>query len=533
MKYLYLACCMLLSLTNYAQKAKLQISDELEIANKKFPIDDILGSDGQFIYLRSKKGDKLKIAKMDSKFKIVKYVEIDVDDVMKGMEVIDSRMVNNNVVLITELAQKKEGKIVNYVWTLNTKTMEFDKPKAILDVSQKIIKDAKFHFMGISLTNRSFSDDRAVYYSDDTTKFAILASIPPVDKEDGKYNKELLTVYDMSHNKIWSSELEVPKNYDFFVTKKTTLGNDGSFYSFGIVYENEKDMKKNNNGTYMILSYDNKGKSSETTFNFGDKIIIDPKFDWSKNHLICAGFYSIKGSKKNITEGIAYIQMDKSGKIIKESYKEFPDEFIQSMRETKKASTEKNRDGDLGIAGSFSVRQVQARADGGAFLLAEEYYSYTVTSYTSNGNGRGTTTTTTYYVYGDKFVCGIDSNGQFEWLTDIPTNMTYTASNIGTFATYTNKDNLYLLYTDNEENIKKKLNQRPTFKAKYKNASTAIVSVDVKTGKAERRELIDAKDAEFMLLPLVYANIGTEMFILGGKFGTWGIKEYKIAKVSF
>ncbi len=534
MKYLYLACCMLLSLTNYAQKAKLVISDELEIDNKKFAINDILGSDGKLIYLKGYRGNKLWFASMDKSFKIQKSIEVDKDKVIKDMELIDIRMVKNNIVLITELEQKKEGKITNYVWTLNTQTMTFDQPKIILEVSQKVIKRPKFSFMGIGLTNGNFSDQREVFYSADTSKFAILASIPPNDKEEGKYNKFLMNVFDINQNKLWSSELEVPQSHEFFVSRENTLGNDGSYHTIGLAYDDEKEMKKGKNGTNMIITYDSKGKAHETKLDFGDKAIVSPTFNWSDNFLICAGFYYIKGSKKNITEGIAYIKMDKQGKVIKESFKEFPDDFIQSMRDAKKSSTEKNKDGEIGISDNFKIRGLQARPDGGAFLFAEEYSSYTVTTYTTNSSGRGTTSTsTTYYVFGDKFVCGISPNGDFEWLTDIPTNMTFTNREIGTIATFSNQSNLYMIYLDNEINLKKKLNERPNSKVKYKRLSAGIVGIDIKTGKAERRELIDSKDEEFVIMPKVYANLNGEMYILGGKIGVFTVKEFKIAKITF
>ncbi|MBK7958986.1 MAG: hypothetical protein IPK03_13355 [Bacteroidetes bacterium] len=204
-------------------------------------------------------------------FSIVKSVEVDLDAEIKGMELIDSRMVNNNIVLITELEQSKEGKINNYVWTLNTQTMEFDKPKMILEVSQKIIKESRLPFFDFDLTNQNYNDDRIVYYSEDNSKFAILASIPLSGKEKGRFNKRLLTVYDLSLNKLWSSELDMIQNHDFFVNIVTTLGNDGSFYSIGIAYNSVSDMKQKSNGIYTLRKFDNNGKGEDFSLNFGNK----------------------------------------------------------------------------------------------------------------------------------------------------------------------------------------------------------------------------------------------------------------------
>ncbi|MBK7958985.1 MAG: hypothetical protein IPK03_13350 [Bacteroidetes bacterium] len=220
--------------------------------------------------------------------------------------------------------------------------------------------------------------------------------------------------------------------------------------------------------------------------------------------------------------------MDNTGKIIKESVKEFSDQFVNSMRSVKKGFTVKDKGGDLGISNNFLIKDLKARPDGGAFLLAEEFNSFTV----STSDGRGGRTYISTYIYGDKFVCGIDPNGQFEWLVNIPTNMIYDRPDIGTYVSFLSQDKLYLIYSDNEDNLKQKLNQRPIDNTKLKKVSTAIVSIDNKTGKAERNALIDSKDEKFLLLPNVSANINNELFILGGKFGMYQVKEYRIARIS-
>lgn len=533
MKKLLILFVLIPTIFAHSQTPSVTISDKLEVDGKTMPVEKILGNDGKYFYLYGEKKGKIYLVKLDTKFKVIASNIFDPDDIQKKTDVVDIHLAKNEIRIISEIKDKKEGKIYNYVWSVNTSSLSISNPVEILAVSQKVVADRvfKISLQGIGFHENKHSDDREIIYSEDTSKMAIISSLPPEEKSDGKYDKSSIAIFDEKLNKMWTSTLSTPEGYQFYEPVEKILGSDGSFYSFGRAYNTEKDMKKKRNGTSIIMAYNTSGVSKKITLDLPDKKIDEARFKWKNGRLICAGFYENKTSKKEIIEGISYIELNSDGSVFKESYKEFSDEFIAEVKKTRAAAVEKNKDGDLGLSGNFEIRKIIQHKNGKTYILAEEAGSFISYEYQTDAKGNSYRVAVVNYLFGNKIVCSIDSAGKFEWLTNIPTYMLYYSEKLGTYGSALINDKIHLVYSDNEVNIAKKLTAVPERATKLKKAATALTSIDINTGAAVRKKLIDAKDDEFMLYPYGYTTIGNEMIFLGGKMKLFGV-DNKLARIT-
>src|SRR5262249_40949277 len=152
----------------------------------------------------------------------------------------------------------------------------------------------------------------------------------------------------------------------------------------------------------------------------------------------CAGFYSEKDTRG--IKGPYYLALDRSTKQIKhESYGVFDHDFVtmyMTEKEEKKADRKAKKKGeDLGIEWDYDLREIVRKEDGGAILMAEQYYMYVQTVCTSTGNGGQTCRNIYHYVYNDIIAVNIDASGNIVWSAKVPKRQ-HTTNDGGMYSSY-------------------------------------------------------------------------------------------------
>jgi hypothetical protein len=202
--------------------------------------------------------------------------------------------------------------------------------------------------------------------------------------------------------------------------------------------------------------------------------------------------------------------------------KPFDKDFMTDMVGEKKAEKGKG-------LGNCEIRQFFAKKDGGAYIVAEQYYITTITTYDSKGNSH----TRYVYHYNDIIVASINSKGEIDWLKKITKKSSDGAG--GYYLSYAishnkEKDDLNIVFNDNPKNIELyKKNPNKLAVVGKSNKSVAMwVSLNSE-GNIKRVPLFTAKElGKIILQPKVNLRSENDITVYGIKG-----KEYKFGKISF
>jgi hypothetical protein len=228
--------------------------------------------------------------------------------------------------------------------------------------------------------------------------------------------------------------------------------------------------------------------------------------------------------------------LDRSSKSIKQqSFGEFSHDFITAYmteREEKKAERKAARkDEELGIEWDYNLHEIIRRDDGGAVLIAEQYYMYAVTTCTTNPNGGQTCRTTYHYIYNDIIAVNIDPQGNIEWSAKVPKRQ-HTTNDDGYYSSYALEvkgDKIYLIFNDTGENLYLKPGDKiKQFEFKGKDALVTIATIDG-DGNTKREALFSPERRETILRPKDCEQMEDDrMFIYSTRK-----KEYRFGVISF
>lgn len=413
--------------------------------------------------------------------------------------------------------------LVSYFDRKNKKNYYFAYP---IDDKGKV--GSKFKLLDENTTEKS--RDGANYdfvMSKDTTKMLLYYN-PPFDKKaDEKFHYK---VFDQSFNLIWEKEVELPYKDKLVAINDYIIDNDANVFMLLTISpdrkKGEKETKVEQAKKFMVLSYKHKtNKFDQYEVKLKNKWIesIDYDYNPSLNQLVLGGFYS-DDFKIGTVNGIFYMKLDiNSGEVKVSSMKPFDKDFMTDMVGEKKAEKGK------GI-GNFVVRQFFAKKDGGAYIVAEQYY-VVVHTYTNPKTG-ATTTTYTYY-YNDIIVASINPKGEIDWLKKITKKSADKSG--GYYLSYAishnkEKDDLNIVFNDNPKNIElyKKNPNKLAMVGNVKKAVATWVSIN-RDGNIKRLPLFTAKELDKIILqPRVNLRSENDITV----YGIRG-KEYKFGKISF
>ncbi len=356
----------------------------------------------------------------------------------------------------------------------------------------------------ISSKTRRNSGTFEFIISEDSTKF-LLVNNPPFEKYAGE--KFGYKIFDNNLKELNNLEITLPYKDNNFSAENYILSKEGIIHLLAKVYIEKQDKKKGEATFYYeVLSIDpaGKGKIIEYEIKLPNKYISEVSYVLDdKNGIICSGFYGNiekKGISYNDINGIFYIRINKATKQIEsKGIKELDKDFVSNF--TSKRKADKGR----GISSTFRLREFVKKPDGGAMLIAESAYDYTVTTTSVSSSGVTTTRTTYHYVRDNIIAININPDGSIKWYTNIPKDQ-HTVNDGGAYSSFMfaqNKDKYYFIYNDNPRNLDptkvKSIKDIRTMSSPK--TSTAVIVELSEKGEYTKKELFSNKEAKSVLMP--------------------------------
>jgi len=322
-------------------------------------VSDIIGQVGSNTYLLTFKSQSLfgntpVIEIYDADMKMVKSVELLKQESDKNIQFEFIVLLQQQLCLFTSTHDSHSGNSLLYAQRIDNSTLQgIDKPLIVAQTPVKL----RNRYDGFSYT-----------LSPDKSKIGLLDLARYNDHSHSNFS---LQVYDHTLNLLWQQELQRPYEDKFINFNKIKIDNSGNAYIQSKVFNSRIRTKRlgKPNYSYAIFAYTNKGTSKKYyPISLSDKFISDLTFDLAKNgDLICAGFYSDKDLF--LVRGTYFLSIDLNTQATKTAgTKAFSKDFLVQFYNTKKAAKGKE-------LYEYDLRKIKIRGDGGALLIAEQYYT--------------------------------------------------------------------------------------------------------------------------------------------------------------
>ena len=345
-----------------------------------------------------------------------------------------------------------------------------------------------------------------------------------------------LHVFDNQFNELWTKDIALPYQDKYFSVEEYQVDNDGNVYILGLNYKPEY--------FFTILEYSKDGEGfQEYPIKPKEKLITDLTFRVDDNgDLVCSGFYSDYHLNKIL--GTYFFRLDtKTKEVVNKSLKEFDYGFLTqnlSAKQLEKAKKSRKASQKIGL-NSFSLDKLVLRSDGGALLIAEQYFVEEIQRPTNNGfyspgyypNTFSNTYSTEYYFhYNDIIIVNIQPNGAIEWAARIPKQQ-ISINDDGYYLSYSVsivRDKIYFIYNDTEDNFNRneRINQTYTFEGSAKSSLIAVAEIS-RDGSVNIFPLFKNRDAAIITRPKMCKQIDKKNMIIYGEKG----KTYRFGNVEF
>jgi len=343
--------------------------------------------------------------------------------------------INNGVLLL-----KNKGKLIGY---------------AQANVGSNI----SFGFSNLFITKK-FN----IQFSYDKSKMLINFKVKPEGMKEAFNSPQIgFFVFNNKLELISNKIIKMPYSSSKMSNDDYSIDSEGNSYALATVYEEkEKDKKKKDEGPnyHIELLKIKLGSDEVETFpvdlkgKFIENIWL---YESPKKYMICSGYYSNDG-KRGGANGIIMFKLDKNGGVTDVKTYEFPLDIINQY--TSDRAQKKNAKKDEEDKSDFSnlvLKKLIIQDDGSIVLIGEQSY---IASYTVFVNGR--TETRYKYCYNDILISKIDNKGELAWIKKLPKKQIATNFKNGlSFAYLNGKNEHYLVFLDNEKNLKLPLNKIP------------------------------------------------------------------------
>lgn len=458
--------------------------------------------------------------------KLKKSVELDLKFKNKRRDFENVIMAGGQMYFLTSFNNQAKKKNYLFAQKVNLKTL---KP------SQKLIK------LGEVATKNLYQEGGFRHHlSKDTSKVLIYSMLPKKKRQPERFS---LQVFDNQLNTLWSKEVRLPFNDEKFAVEEYKVDNDGNVYMLGVIYQDKVRVRRGGkaNYQYVILAYRNGGESvEEYKINLSKKFITDLTFRVAKNgDLIFSGFYSDKGTFS--VKGTYFFRLDPVTKeIYNKNLKAFDFDFLTeylSDNQYNKAKKKAQKGGTPELY-RYALDDLILRSDGGAVLVAEQYYvqrRYNNDYYGNSPYGFGYGFGNRYsrfndpynrfneeyeYYYNDIIVVNIQPNGEIEWTARIPKQQ-ITRNDGGYYSSYAMsivKDKFYFVFNDNFKNYEP--NKKPNKWYTYTGRNSVITLAEInKDGEVAVHPLFAETEASITTRPKVCKQIGRQEMLVYGERG--------------
>jgi len=381
----------------------------------------------------------------------------------------------------------------------------------------------------IDTRNLSNTGEFNLLISKDSTKVLLYNQLANKKKEPEQF---ALRVLDDQLSLLWSRDIILPYNDQQFVVEDYRIDEAGNVYLLGVLFQDGVRERRRGqpNYEYVILAYTEGGKADqEYRIDVNAKFITDLTFRIANDgSLTCAGFYSEKGTFS--VKGTCFFQLDPdTKKVANLSFEEFDfqfrTEFLNNRAQRRAARPEStgNPDKEAELE-RFSLDEFILRSDGGAVLVAEQYYVYERTYRYWDGTLRFDY----YYHYNDIIVVNIRPDGTIEWASRIPKRQE-TVNDGGYFSSYAMsivRDRLYFIFNDNSRNFDGNSNRLYNFNGRNSIITLAEINKD---GQLEMYPMFHNRDAGTITRPKICKQVGSKRMLVYGERG----RDYRFAELTF
>lgn len=528
MKNISLIILICLPLLGWSQADKapaiLSWGDELKEPTGTF-IEKIVNSNSNgMITVRQKRSildntPKIYIERYDSKMKLRRSEKVDLKYKNSDLQFEDLVYLNGQLYLLTSYNNKAKEKNFLFYQTVSQR----------FSASKKLNKIAEIN-TGSWMKEGSYD----VEISKDSSKVLVYGQLPYKRKEAEKFT---LNVFNNNFEPVWSRNITLPYSDELLAVQEYKIDDAGNVYLLGKLYYDKVRTRRNGlpNYHYIILAYTGGDEqAAEYKIDLKDKFITDLTFKIGNDgNLVCAGFYSEKLSYS--VKGTCFFGINAQ---TKETFnihlKEFDFEFLtEYMSEGAKARAKRaEQSGNKRRAPElyrYSLDDLILRSDGGAVLIAEQYYIEEYRYY----DRYGTNQTIYYYNYNDIIVVNIRPDGSIEWATHIPKRQ-QTRNDGGYYSSYAKavvRDKLYFVFNDNIRNFSEKENRRKRRRIYYFDGRNSVIALAElnKDGDLKTWPLYPNRDANIITRPKICRQTGSRKMVIYGERG----KRYRFANLFF
>lgn len=380
--------------------------------------------------------------------------------------------------------------------------------------------------------------------SSDSSKLLLYNKLPYQRKNPEQF---ALHVFDENFEKLWTKNITLPYPDNTFRLEEYRVDKNGNVYLLGTLFKDNAAYRRRGspNYQYIILAYTKDGTDKEQyKIDLKNKFITDLTFRVGNNgDLICSGFYSERDTYS--VKGTYFFKLNAETKeIYNENHKEFEFEFLtEYMNErTREKARQAERSGDRKRQPElyqFSLDELILRSDGGAVLVAEQFYVFEEREYDnypyfgSSAFYRSSYNRiqyTTHYNYNDILVVNIRPNGEIEWAARIPKKQE-TEDDGGYFSSYAMsivRDKLYFVFNDNGRNFDSNVKDNRLYNFNGRNSVISLAQIS-KDGKVNISPLADNREAAVLTRPKVCKQIGSKQMAIYGE----GARKFRFGSLRF
>lgn len=386
------------------------------------------------------------------------------------------------------------------------------------------------------------------HISRDSSKLLVYNQLPYNRNEPEQF---AFRVFDTNLNELWKKNIRLPYPDDVFDVKDYRVDNEGNVYILGVVYETKKARTVSNrsaNYRYSVLAYTDEGeRKKEYKISLRDKFITDLTFRVGNDgNLVLAGFYS-EQSVEN-AKGTCYFRINaETEEMMRIAVKEFDFEFLtEQMNERQRDRAELAEErGDTRREAEllqYDLDDLILRSDGGAVLIAEQYYVFEDTyqdfvdpRFGGVGRvgrfGNAGFQRDRYYNYNDIIVVNISPDGNIDWASRIPKRQR-TVNDGGYYSSYAKtitSGKLYFVYNDNPRNLEADERRRNRI-YDFNGAGSVIIMAEVDMqGNVNLFPIDSSRNASVLTRPKICRQIGKRTMAIYGENG----RRYRFGSLDF
>ncbi|MFT4665939.1 MAG: hypothetical protein ACI8YQ_000605 [Polaribacter sp.] len=525
---------LLINLSVNAQQKDL-ITWGKQVSNKtKSVMDKIITQDATGFYvLKTRQGNqelvdgpqKVYIEHYNQKMNLTRSKEIKMKWKKKKRQFEDILMIGGELYLFTSFNNQGKRKNFLFAQKMNKRNFEVeDELNFIADIDTKNkYKEGSFNF----------------HISTDSSKVLVLNELPYKKNQPEQF---ALRVYNNDFTLSWQKDIVLPYNDDKFDIEDYQVDNQGNVYLLGLLYGDGSLRKKRGlpNYQYVLLAYTQMGtEKKKYPINLREKFITDLTFRPSNNgELVFCGFYSESGTysiRGTYFFRINPITKEVFNKSLKELDFEFRTEYVSNRKKQRMDNDDKKSE-----LYQFSLDELILRNDGGALLIAEQYFVEEVREFDPYYGGVGTFgrygnnnqyRLSYIYNYNDIIIVNVDPKGEIEWASRIPKRQE-TENDGGWYSSYSMsivKDKINFIYNDNGRNFDPNGSYRKNrYNFNGRNSVIAISQVSP-DGSVETFPLGENRDGGVITRPKACKQIGPKKVAIYGEYG----RTYRFGKLSF